>query len=237
MRIDKFFSELGILSRSECKKAAKAGLISIGDRTVKSSDEQIDPENDSVFYKGSLVPYSRFVYYMLNKPAGVVTANSDRSHRTVFDLVPDKRPGLSAVGRLDIDTTGILLITNDGELNHRLLSSKYHVPKTYVVYADGVLSEEDIKLLEEGIDIGDDEPTLPARANVTGAHETGSIVELTIIEGRYHQVKRMFAAIGKPVITLHRRTFGPLVLDSNLAEGEIRLLDTDEINALKEAVR
>lgn len=231
MRIDKFFSELGLLSRSECKKAAKAGLISIGDRTVKSSDEQIDPENDSVFYKGSLVSYSRFVYYMLNKPAGVVTANSDRTHKTVFDLVTDKRPGLSAVGRLDIDTTGILLITNDGELNHRLLSSKYHVPKTYIVKADGYLTDGDIRMLEEGVDIGDDTPTLPARAKLAGEHEGASIVELTIVEGRYHQVKRMFAAIGKPVISLHRSSFGPLKLD--IETGTIRALTEDEINGLK----
>ena len=233
MRIDKFFSQLGLLSRSECKKAVKAGLIKIGERTVKSSDEQIDPENDSVYYKGSLVEYSQYVYYMLNKPAGVVTANSDRSHRTVFDLVPDKRPGLSAVGRLDIDTTGLLLITNDGELNHRLLSAKYHIPKTYVVNADGFLTDDDIKMLEEGVDIGDDTPTLPASVSVTGAHESGSIVELTIVEGRYHQVKRMFHVLGKSVLSLHRRSFGPLVLDPKLGAGALRALGDDEVAALK----
>ena len=231
MRIDKFFSELGLLSRSECKKAVKAGLISVGDRIVKSSDEQIDPDKDSVFYKGAAVSYSKYVYYMLNKPAGIVTANSDRSHRTVFDLVPDKRPGLSAVGRLDIDTTGILLITNDGELNHRLLSSKYHVPKTYVVKADGYLTDDDIRMLEEGVDIGDDTPTLPARASLAGEHEGGSIVELTIVEGRYHQVKRMFQKTGKPVLSLHRSSFGPLKLD--IEEGKIRALTEDEIAELK----
>lgn len=235
MRIDKFFSELGLLSRSECKKAVKAGHIQIGERRAKSSDEHIDPETDQVFYKGAPVAYSRHVYYMLNKPAGVVTANTDREHKTVFDLVGDKRPGLSAVGRLDLDTTGILIITNDGELNHRLLSSKYHVPKTYMVTADGNVSEDDLKKLSEGIDIGDEEPTLPANARIVETHDCKSIVELTIIEGRYHQVKRMFGTIGKPVLSLHRSSFGPITLDPDLKEGQIRPLNEAEIQALKAA--
>lgn len=231
MRIDKLFSTLGLLSRSECKKEIKAGHIRVGDRVVLSPAEQVDPENDDVFFRGEPVRYSEFVYYMLNKPAGYVTANSDPSFPTVFDLIDDTRKDLAAVGRLDKDTTGFLLITNDGQLNHRLLSSKYHVPKTYLVTVSGTVTEEDLQVLRNGVDIGDDAPTLPAQAELI----EGSVVSLTIYEGRYHQVKRMFDAIGKPVTALHRSSFGPLALDPDLKEGEMRPLTEDEMAELKGA--
>ena len=234
MRIDKIFSSIGLLSRSECKKAVKAGLIKVGDRTVKSPDEQADPDNDKIYYNGELQNCSSLVYYVLNKPAGVVTARDDKNHETVFKFISDSRPDLSPVGRLDKDTTGILLITNDGQLNHRLLSSKYHVSKTYIIEADGIVGEADIARLEEGIDIGDDKPTLPAMAELISTYGGRSVLSLTITEGRYHQVKRMMAAIGKPVLTLHRQSFGPLTLEDELLPGQARSLTSDEVRLLKE---
>ena len=233
MRIDKLFSSLGILSRSECKKAIKAGHIMVGDRIVKSSDETVDTNADLIFYKGSQIDCSFYVYYMLNKPQGVVTAKSDIINETVFSLIDDKRPTLSAVGRLDKDTTGLLLLTNDGILNHRLLSSKYPVKKEYIVKTDGFLSDSDIDALQSGVDIGDDKKTLPADADILGETSSGSILSLTICEGRYHQVKRMLSSLGKPVLSLHRRSFGSLILDASLLAGEFRSLTIDEINALK----
>ena len=233
MRLDKFFSSLGILSRSECKKAVKSGLIKIGDNLAKSPDQQIDPTVDRVFYKEAPVSYSVYVYYMLNKPSGIVTAKTDNINDTVFSLVDDRRPDLAAVGRLDKDTTGLLLLTNDGQLNHRLLSSKYHVKKEYIVRTEGFLTEADLEILREGVDIGDDKKTLPADAAIVGETSTGSILSLTICEGRYHQVKRMLSAVGKPVVALHRRSFGSLILDDTLKEGELRALTDDEVAALK----
>ena len=232
MRIDKIFSQLGLLSRSECKAEIKAGHIRVGDRIVKKADEQADPDSEAVFYKGRQISWKRFVYYMLNKPAGVVTARTDVLDQTVFSFIEDTRKALSPVGRLDKDTTGILIITNDGELNHKLLSSKYHVPKEYIVTADGIVSEKDLDILRTGTDIGDDTPTLPALAQILNIDDGISTVSLTIYEGRYHQVKRMFNVIGKPVIKLHRRSFGPLTLDERLKPGEARMLTDEEISIL-----
>ena len=235
-RIDKLFSNLGILSRSECKIAAKRGDIFVNGEICKASDAKVDPENDKISFKGTQLDTRKFIYYMLNKPAGCITANEDKYSKTVFDYINDKRTDLSAVGRLDKDTTGILIITNDGELNHRLLSPKYHVPKTYEALVNGVLSEEDIKLLERGLDIGDEKPTLPAECKVLEEYKNQtSLAELTITEGRFHQVKRMFEAIEKPVIKLHRKSFGPLLLDPKLEAGSYRELSNDELAQLKAA--
>ena len=195
---------------------------------VRAADTHIDPEKDEIYYRKERINCARFVYYMLYKPKGVVTAREDKINPTVFSLVNDPRPDLSAVGRLDKDTTGILLITNDGQMNHKLLSSKYHVPKTYVAEVDGILTPSDIEALESGIDIGDDTPTLPAKAEILAEDKAS----LTIIEGRYHQVKRMFAALDKPVKSLHRMSFGPLKLDEMLRPGEIRTLTDEEIQLL-----
>ena len=247
MRLDKLFSNLGLLSRSECKNAVKKGRITVNGEKPSSSDMKIDPEKDEICLDGERIIAQQFVYYMFNKPSGVVTANEDERSPVVFDYINDKRPDLSAVGRLDKDTTGLLLITNDGQLNHRLLSSKYHVEKTYQVLIDGKLTEEDIALLENGMDIGDDKPTLPAKIaipemlsdnpqpeewNMIHKPDT-QFVEISITEGRYHQVKRMFAAVGKPVLKLHRSEFGPLILDKNLAPGEYRELSEAEILLLR----
>ena len=225
-RIDKIFSNLGIMSRSECSKQVRSGFVCVNGVCCRSADEKADPDVDQITYKGRLLDTRTIVCYMLHKPAGCITANDDPHTKTVFDCIEDRRTDLSAVGRLDKDTTGILLITNDGQLNHRLLSPRYHVPKTYLVLIDGVLTEQDIKHLENGLDIGDDKPTLPAVVEIPGedglsgragenslpkvlANGLGAsvpvncqLVKLTITEGRFHQVKRMFEAVGKPVILL-----------------------------------
>lgn len=258
-RIDKLFSVLGIMSRSECKKAVKQGKITVNGVVCRSSDDKCDPNVDAITLDGTPVDTRLIVYYMMNKPAGVITAADDPRCETVMDLVEDGRAELAPVGRLDKDTTGFLLITNDGQLNHRLLSPRHHVPKTYRVLIDGVLSESDIKHLEKGVDIGDDKPTLPAKVKIpeeqcfaagqelrvfaevssqtsdmsTAAEATGKqVVLLTITEGRFHQVKRMFEAVGKHVLRLHRQSFGPIDLDPNLEEGQLRELTAEELQAL-----
>jgi len=225
MRLDKLFSNLGLLSRSEAKAAVKKGRVTVNGVLASGSDMKIDPDKDEICLDGKRIIVQQFVYYMFNKPSGVITANEDRTSPVVMDYIRDTRPDLSAVGRLDKDTTGILLITNDGELNHRLLSPRNHVSKTYQVWIDGELTQEDIVSLTEGMDIGDDKPTLPAKVRII---ETSQHVELIITEGRYHQIKRMFAKLGKPVVRLHRSGFGPLELDAELKPGEYRELTEDE---------
>lgn len=237
-RLDKIFSNLGILSRRECSIAVKRREIEVNGSICTASDFKVDTDCDSIKYKGQLLDTREFVYYMLNKPSGYITANEDQKQKTIFDLIRDTRTDLSAVGRLDKDTTGILIITNDGDLNHRLLSPKYHVPKTYEALVEGVLSDSDVALLERGLDIGDEKPTLPAKCQVLEVLASGqSLVELIITEGRFHQVKRMFEAIEKPVIKLHRKSFGPLDLDLALEEGDYRELTELELNQLNEAAR
>ena len=246
-RIDKLFSVLGILTRTKCKKAVKQGKIAVNGIVCRSTDEKCDPDADEITFDGAAVDTRLIVYYMMNKPAGVITAADDPRCETVMDLVEDGRADLAPVGRLDKDTTGFLLITNDGQLNHRLLSPHYHVPKTYLALIDGVLTEEDIKHLEKGVDIGDDKPTLPAIVEIPDAGElpktltdrlegpvpaNRQAVKLTITEGRFHQVKRMFEAVGKPVILLHRMSFGPIELDPGLEEGKLRELNENELKKL-----
>ena len=236
-RIDKVFSNLGLMSRSECKKAVKQGLIEINGLICKSSDTKVDPDSDQITWRGVGINSKSYVYYMLYKPTGVITANHDEHQPTVMGLIDDTRTDLSAVGRLDKDTTGLLLITNDGKLNHRLLSPTNHVPKRYEAFIDGHLSESAKATLESGVDIGDDEPTLPARLEIleTITCDEGHLrdrVALTITEGRFHQVKRMFEAVGCPVLRLHRSDFGALHLDENLAPGEYRELSDEELACL-----
>lgn len=232
-RLDKIFSNLGILSRSECRRETKAGSIRVNGVVCTASDQKVDPDLDVIEFKGMKLDTRPVVYYMLNKPAGCITANEDKFSKTVFDYIDDKRTDLSAVGRLDKDTTGLLLITNDGELNHRLLSPKYHVPKTYEALVEGRLTNDDIALLERGIDIGDEKPTLPAECKVICENPDGTtLAQLIITEGRFHQVKRMFETVGKPVVKLNRSSFGPLTLDQNLSVGSYRELTKEEIEEL-----
>jgi 16S rRNA pseudouridine516 synthase len=184
---------------------------------------------------GKSVKYQRYFYYMLHKPAGVVTATYDKNDKTVMDLlVGADGKDLSPVGRLDKDTEGLLLITNDGELNHNLLSPKKHVAKTYYVECDGAIDEGKVEILEKGVDIGDSKPTLPAKVVILESADNCYKMELTITEGRFHQVKRMVAAVGGEVTYLKRISFGTLTLDENLEKGKYRPLTPQEIDDLKQ---
>lgn len=235
IRLDKFLSELEIATRSQIKVMLKKQNVSVNGNKVTDGAVKIDADIDKVTIDGRLIKYTQYIYIMLNKPPGVVTATKDNIDRTVMDLLDDsipKKSALSPVGRLDKDTTGLLLITNDGELNHRLLSPKHHVEKQYYAVLDEKLSDYDkaCRMFEEGVDIGDDKPTLPARLEKLNA-EKGYYI--TITEGRFHQVKRMFNTLGRTVVSLKRLTMGSLVLDKKLSDGDFRYLTEEEIQQLK----
>ena len=258
IRIDKFLAEMSVGTRSEVKKMIRAGRVTVNDEEVKRPEQKVDPDNDIVSVDGNLVRYSKYEYFMLNKPAGYVSATKDDEHMTVLELISEKsRNDLFPVGRLDIDTEGLLLITNDGEISHKLLSPKSHVDKTYFLLTKGRVTDDDVDLLEKGLDIGDEKPTLPAKItdlSVLGWDEikeyhdriysskefdtedkTGEFTSLylTIHEGRYHQVKRMMAKVGKPVLYLKRVTMGTLKLDGKLPVGDYRKLTEKEVEDLK----
>ena len=229
MRLDRFLCELNIGTRSQVKELIKKGNVSVNGVIITKSDTNINETSDEVLFKGEKLRYREYVYIMINKPDGVVTATRDKNLPTVMDLIkPLPVKDMSPVGRLDRDTTGLLLITNDGELSHRLLSPKYHVDKTYLVTCEHSLTENDINRLCEGVDIGDDEPTLPARVKTSN----GTDILLTIHEGRFHQVKRMLEAVDNKVTKLKRVSFGPLDLPGDLKEGEWRELTEDEIQKI-----
>ena len=232
MRLDKFLCELGIGTRSEVKNKIKNGLVQVEGVNKVTPEYKLDIEKDKVYYNGSLLQYAEFEYYMLNKPAGCVSATSDNLHKTVLELIDTKvRKDLFPVGRLDIDTEGLLLITNDGALAHQLLSPKKHVDKTYYAEIEGMITNEDVVAFKEGLDIGENTLTLPAKLVIL---ESGTIskIEVTIQEGKYHQVKRMFEAVGKRVVYLKRLSMGTLTLDAALKPGEYRLLTPEEIEHL-----
>ena len=227
IRLDKFLADSQLGTRSEVRQLLKKGLVSVNGEIVKKPEFKIDPASDRGCFDGKEVSSQQEVYYMLNKPAGVVSATRDNHDRTVLDLLPpgDRRPDLFPVGRLDKDTTGLLLITNDGALSHRLLSPRRHVDKTYFVRVNGRIREETVEAFRKGIDIGDEKITLPAELKPLG--EDQALV--TIREGRFHQIKRMFHAAGCEVTGLKRLTMGSLVLDENLPEGSFRRLTEEEL--------
>lgn len=229
MRLDKFLCECNIGTRSEVKKLISKRVVSVNGLIVKSPDFHVDENQDEIKVQDKIIAYKKYTYIMLNKPSGIITASRDKHAETVMDLIkPLPARDLFAVGRLDKDTTGLLLICNDGQLSHKLLSPKYHVDKKYIVSLKENITDEAIKLLEAGVDIGDEELTLPASVNKF----CDTKIELTIHEGRYHQVKRMLEAVNNEVIGLHRSTFGALVLDDDLKPGEWRELDQNEIDSL-----
>lgn len=233
MRLDKFLSEAGIGTRSQVKTYIKKGFITVNQEKVKKPDLKVDLEHDIVQYNGITVEYVEFEYFMLNKPKDCVSATIDNVSTTVIELITDrKRDDLFPVGRLDKDTQGLLIITNDGELSHNMLSPRKHVDKTYYATIDGVVTIKDIELFEKGLDIGDELPTLPAVLKILKS-DTISEIKLTIQEGRFHQVKRMFEAVGKRVIDLKRIEMGGLLLDDNLKLGEYRRLTKDELDMLR----
>ncbi len=230
IRLDKFLSQMNIGTRSEVKNAVRKGKVTVNGVICKNADEKIDECTDIVCYDAQKIIYEKFVYYMLNKPAGVVSATSDNRDKTVLDLlVGVSLKDIFPVGRLDKDTEGLLILTNDGELAHNLLSPKKHIDKTYRVLTKENITKEQLERLEQGVDIGEDTITMPAKAEWINEKE----MLLTICEGKYHQVKRMLKTVGNEVVYLERKKMGNLSLDEKLPRGEYRRLTAEEVLILK----
>lgn len=233
IRLDKYLAEMGCGTRSEVKAMIRKGRVTVDKKTVKAPETKIDTDAERVELDGSPVAYEEMAYYLLNKPAGVVSATRDGRQKTVLDLLPGKRrQDLFPVGRLDKDTEGLLLITNDGALAHNLLSPGKHVDKEYFARVRGRVTQEDAVKFAQGVDIGDEKPTLPAELTILSSGEESEIT-LVIREGRFHQVKRMFEAVGKEVVYLKRLSMGSLRLPEDLACGAFRPLTQQEISELK----
>lgn len=232
-RLDKLLAGTGKWSRREVKALVRQGLVRVDGRLAASAEDKLDPAAAIITVAGETISRRRFTYVMLHKPAGVLTATEDRKQPTVLDLLPPelRRIGLAPVGRLDKDTEGLLLLTNDGELAHRLLSPKYHVEKRYFARVDGELSAADAEAFARGMTLGDGLECLPAGLEVL----PDRVCIVTLREGKFHQVKRMLAARGAPVLYLKRLSMGPLTLDDSLAAGAYRLLRAEEILALYRA--
>lgn len=229
IRLDKYLADMGKGTRSEVKKAISKGLVRVNNEIVKKPETKLDTDSDNVLFDGVLVGYAQYEYYMLNKPAGVISATEDKREKTVIDLITEKkRKDLFPVGRLDRDTEGLLLISNDGELAHRLLSPSKHVDKVYYAKIDGKVTIEDVEAFQQGVDIGEEKLTRPAKLRILKSG-TQSEIELTICEGKFHQVKRMFQAVEKEVVYLKRLQMGTLILDESLKPGEYRELTEQEI--------
>lgn len=252
VRLDKFLADAGRGTRSEVKKFIQKGMVQVDGAAVKRPEQKVIPGENVVTLQGEPVgTLPEFEYYLLHKPAGYVSATEDGRERTVMELVPSGRKGLFPVGRLDKDTEGLLLITNDGALAHQLLSPGKHVEKMYEALVSGRVTEEDAEAMAEGVDIGEKRPTLPARLEIMEILPEGmsgekdgdsdrdcsgavSRVRITICEGKFHQVKRMMEAVGKKVLYLKRISMGPLVLPENLPKGVCRALTEEEIGRLRE---
>lgn len=235
MRLDKFLSEVGLGSRKEVKQMIKKGQIKVNQVVVKSDKTQVDPEKDQIAFLDAPLIYQEFYYYVLNKPAGVISATSDPVHRTVLDLFSseDYRTDLFPVGRLDKDTEGLLIITNDGELGHQLLSPKKHVEKEYFAEVSGIMDQADQEKFEVGIILAG-EKMLPAKLMIDEVTAATSKVRIILQEGKFHQVKRMVKACGKEVTYLKRIRMGQLTLPVDLKKGQYRALTDEELVKLKE---
>ena len=235
MRLDKFLVACAVGSRTEVKNFLKAGRVTVNGKKEKSAKLQIDEERDEILFDGQVLEYEEFVYYMMNKPKGVISATEDPKHRTVLDLLDDiaQSKEVFPVGRLDIDTHGLLLLTNDGQLAHALLSPKRHVDKTYQAQVKGIMTQGDVETFAEGIPLKDF-TCQPAKLELVSidTEKNQSQIRVTIAEGKFHQVKRMVAYCGKEVVDLQRLTMGTLVLDENLQRGEWRRLTKEELEDL-----
>lgn len=234
MRIDKYIADCGGGSRKDVKAYIKSGRVSVNGAVITNNSAHIDEKCDEVILDSVKLIYKKFVYLMLNKPQNVVSATFDNMHKTVLDLVPKcySHFALFPVGRLDIDTTGLLFLTNDGELAHRLTSPRHHAEKTYYAVVDGAVDENDVKKFYEGITLDDGYVCKSACLTVVKSG-MASEIRLTISEGKFHQVKRMFEAVGKRVLSLKRLSMGEVLLDENLHEGEIRELTDEEVKKLR----
>lgn len=230
MRLDKFLCDTAGLTRTEAKNAVKKGQIAVNGQVQKAADFKVKENTDTVTFQGRPLSYAAFHYYILHKPAGVITATEDKKESTVMDILREEKvKNLFPVGRLDKDTEGLLLITDDGELAHNLLSPKKHVDKEYLVKVRDSISEDDCRKLSEGVDIGDEKPTAPAKVERVAEKE----ILLTIREGRFHQVKRMLQAVDNEVLYLKRLSMGSLRLPKDLEKGAYRPLSEEEIYKIK----
>ena len=234
LRIDKLLANMGFGTRKEVKKLLKSGTVKINGTIVKDPKTQVNPAEQTVTVWGEEVQYKEFIYLMMNKPPGVISATEDHVHETVIDLLEEEDRVFEPfpVGRLDKDTEGLLLLTNDGQLAHQLLSPKKHVPKTYFAVIDGEVTKEDVEAFQNGIVLDDGYETMPAELTILKSG-IRSDIEITIMEGKFHQVKRMFQAVHKRVVYLKRIKMGPLMLDEALEPGEYRELTEEEIELLK----
>ncbi len=233
LRLDKYLADMGVGTRSEIKLYIRKGRVRLNQELCTKPEQKVQPGKDRVTFDDSPVDYIKYQYFMLHKPAGVVSATEDNVSTTVLELIQDRKcKDMFPVGRLDKDTEGLLLITNDGELAHRLLSPKKHVDKVYYAKIEGRVTKEDAAAFELGVDIGEEAVTLPAKLKILVSADISEI-ELTIQEGKFHQVKRMFEAVEKKVLYLKRLSMGSLVLDQALKPGEYRELTEEELAALK----
>lgn len=233
MRLDKFLGNAGVGSRSQVKILCKKGVVSVNGVTVKNSDYSVNEEQDDIVVQGKRISVQKGKYLMLYKPAGVVSATQDNKDKTVIDCIPPElRKNIFPVGRLDKDTTGLLLLTDDGTLAHNLLSPKKHVEKEYLVTCREGVTSEQIEMLEKGVDIGEEALTLPAKVFQT---KEDNVIRLVIVEGKFHQVKRMMKSVSNEVIALKRLRMGTLFLDESLESGAFRELTETEICDLMES--
>ncbi len=235
LRIDKVLSNLGYGSRTELKIYCKKGLIKINDKVISNSGTQVDTEVDKIEFNNEIVKYREFIYIMMNKPDGYLSATFDKRDPIVLDLIDSSYLSFEPfpVGRLDKDTEGLLVLTNDGQLSHRVLSPKKHVPKTYYAKIEGVVTQDDIVAFQKGVTLDDGYETMPAQLKILKSDDISEI-ELTIHEGKFHQVKRMFESVEKKVIYLKRLSMGKLILDETLSLGEYRELTDEEVKLIEQ---
>ena len=232
LRLDKYLADMGAGTRAQIKQMIRKGQVTVNGEMAKKPEQKVDTQKDRIEVQGKQVGYQKYRYLLLHKPSGCVSATEDKKEQTVLALLPkEMQRNLFPVGRLDKDTEGLLLLTNDGDLAHRLLSPKKHVDKTYFARISGIVTEEDVKAFRDGVDIGDEKKTLPARLEILESGEESRIL-LTIWEGRYHQVKRMFESRDKKVVYLKRISMGPLTLEDELLPGKFRELTREELGAL-----
>ncbi|MGH4138719.1 pseudouridine synthase [Clostridium sp.] len=234
-RIDKILSNLGHGTRKEVKGLLKKGKVEVDGVIASDSAMKVDPDKSVIKLDGEEIKYRKNIYLIMNKPSGVISATVDNHDETVIDLIDEQYHAFKPfpIGRLDKDTVGLLLITNDGELNHKLIAPKNHVDKVYYAEINKFIDATDIATFKSGVVIDDGYKCMPAILKVLNADENGSEVMITIQEGKFHQVKRMFESVDKKVVFLRRTSFGPLKLDENLAEGQYRELSEEELNSLK----
>lgn len=235
LRVDKVLSNLGYGSRAELKVHCKKGLVKVNDKVISNPGTQVDTDIDKIEFNNEVVRYREFVYIMMNKPDGYLSATFDKRDPIVLDLIDPSYLTFEPfpVGRLDKDTEGLLVLTNDGQLAHRVLSPKKHVPKTYYAKIEGIVTEEDVKAFEKGVTLDDGYETMPSQLKIIESGDVSEI-ELTIHEGKFHQVKRMFESVGKKVVYLKRLSMGKLILDETLSLGEYRELTDKEVKLIEE---